>query len=859
MSAGYQDRGAVFIGPRARPTSEAEDPAVYFRREFEVAQDVVSATLWVTALGVVEPYLNGAPVGDEVLDPGWTSYRHRLVVRSHDVTHLVRPGANAFGAIVGEGWATGRLGYAEICRRRQFADRVGLFAVIDLNYSDRREVVVTDRLFRAGEGSVRANSVYDGVTIDARMEPNGWHQPGFDDSGWGPVEAIEWDRATLVDPVAPPIRRIEELAPRDIRPSRRATTIVDFGQNISGWVRLRLTGPRGRLVTIRHAEVLVDGLPDYTTLRTAQATDRYLLAGSGTEEFEPRFTYHGFRYAEIEGLPHDISPDDVRAVVVHSDMTRTGWFETSDELVNRLHENVVWSMRDNFVGLPTDCPQRDERLGWTGDINAFAPTAAYLYDVSGVLGSWLADLAAEQRERGFVPYVVPDVQGTYKSPAALWSDVAVSLPWALYWQYGDIEILRRSYESMVAFTRSVEALLDERGLWSAGFQFGDWLDPSAPLTSPRRGKTDPHLVATAYLAKVAREMAATAQALGQVGDAKHFTALVERVRAAFRAEYVTPNGRITNESATAYALAIQFGLLDAGQLPTAGTRLADLVRRDAGRISTGFAGTPHVAHALTRTGHTDAAYALLLQREAPSFLYPVTRGATTIWERWDAILPDGTVNPSGMTSLNHYALGSIAHWLHAVVAGLEATSPGYRTVRIAPQPGGGLTFAKAAHDTPRGRLAVRWHQANGTMELAVVVPPGTTAIVELPLHPTGDSERVGPGEHRWTYPARQRPHELALDSPIDALAGDDATWARIAAILQYHLPHLPLDAVVESNAAMPLSAVLNDFSALPASAREEIAAAIQSEAGGNKRQPVDGGARRPIRLVPPPHVTEDQR
>ncbi|WP_432974803.1 glycoside hydrolase family 78 protein [Dactylosporangium sp. CA-233914] len=833
MNAGYRDRGAVFIGACARPTSEDGDPAVYFRREFEVARDIESATLWVTALGVVEPYLNGARVGDEVLEPGWTSYRHRLLTRRHDISALVRRGANAFGAIVAEGWATGRLGYEAIARRRQFADRVGLFAVIELCYPDRRDVVVTDGRFRAGEGSVRANSIYDGVTIDARLEPAGWNEPGFDDGAWGQVEAIEWDPATLSDPVAPAIRRIEELAPLDIRPSRRATTIVDFGQNISGWVRLRLTGPRGQVVTLRHAEVLVDGVPDYTTLRTAQATDRYLLAGSGTEEFEPRFTYHGFRYAEIEGLPHALSSDDVRAVVVHTDMRRTGWLQTSDELVNRLHENVVWSMRDNFVGLPTDCPQRDERLGWTGDINAFAPTAAYLYDVCDVLRSWLTDLALEQHDLGFVPYVVPDVQHSYRAPTALWSDVAVSLPWALYWEYGDIEILSRCYESMVAFSRSVEALLDERGLWSSGFQFGDWLDPAAPLSSPRQGRTDPQLVASAYFAKVAREMAATAQALGHSRDAQHFAALAERVRAAFRAEYVTPNGRITNESATAYALAIQFHLLDPGQLPTAGRRLADIVRRNGGRISTGFAGTPHVAPALTRTGHTDAAYALLLQREAPSFLYPVTRGATTIWERWDAMLPDGTVNPSGMTSLNHYALGAIAHWLHTVVAGIEPTSPGYRTVRIAPQPGGGLTYAKAAHDTSFGRLKVEWHHADGTMELATVVPPETTATVELPLHPTEDVQRVGPGEHRWTYPVRRRPPELTLDSPIEALAGDDATWARIATILRQHLPHVSPDALVEHHAAMPLSAVLNDFSALSAGARAELAAATRhSTAGG---------------------------
>ncbi|SHN14775.1 glycoside hydrolase family 78 protein [Cryptosporangium aurantiacum] len=819
----YRGSGAVMIGACAFPLSREGDPAVYFRREFEVTPDLASATLWVTALGIVEPYLNGVRVGDEVLEPGWTSYRHRLLVRSHDVTALLHPGANAFGAIVGEGWATGRLGYEGIARRHHFADRVALFAVIELRYPGGTEVVVTDRQFRAGAGSIRATSIYDGVTTDARREAGGWNRPGFDDERWGAVEPVEWDLATLVDPVAPPIRRIEELAPIEIRPSARGTTIVDFGQNIAGWVRLRLTGPRGHEVTVRHAEVLVDGLPDYTTLRPARATDTYVLAGTGAEEFEPRFTFHGFRYAEITGPLGAVPPDDVRAVVVHSDMERTGWFECSNPLVNRLHENVVWSMRGNFVGLPTDCPQRDERLGYTGDINAFAPTATFLYDVSGALRSWLADLATEQQALGYVPYVVPDVQHTYKSPTALWSDTAVSLPWALYWEYGDLDILRRSYDSMAAFTRSVEALLDPSGLWREGFQFGDWLDPDAPLTRPREGKTDAHLVATAYFAKVAREMAAAADALGRVDDARRFAALAGRVREAFRAEYVTANGRITNESATAYALAIHFDLVDDVQLATAGRRLAEIVRRDGGRIATGFAGTPHVAHALTKTGHTDEAYLLLLREEAPSFLYAVTRGATTIWERWDAILPDGTVNPSGMTSLNHYALGAIANWLHTVVGGLRPTEPGYRTVRIAPRPGGGLTFARTAHETRRGRLEVEWRVTDDGMELVVVVPAGTEATVELPLHPTDEVSQVGPGTHRWTYPVHTRPVELTLDSPVDVLAADAVVWAAITTILRRHLPEVCPDTFVERGAALPLSTVLNDYSALSAAARRELA------------------------------------
>ncbi len=818
----------VFIGPCNRPISEQGDPAAYLRSEFDVAPALTSAVLYVTALGIVEPYVNGTRVGDEVLEPGWTSYRHRLVVRSHDISGLLKQGLNAFGAVVGEGWALGRIGDATIGHRRIFADRAALLAAIELRYPDRVEFVATDGRFRAGEGSVRSNGIYDGVTIDAQLEPEGWSEPGFDDSAWGAVEPIARDVSALVAPVGPPIRRIEELAPVKVWSSEAGTVVVDFGQNISGWVRLRLSGRAGDTITVRHAEVLVDGVPDYTTLRSARATDRFVLRGSGTEEFEPRFTFHGFRYAEIEGLSGPLDPGDARAVVIHSDMARTGWFETSNAQVNRLHENVVWSMRDNFVGVPTDCPQRDERLGWTGDINAFSPTACYLYDVRGVLESWLADLAAEQRAFGFVPYVVPYVLGAWNAPTALWSDVAVSLPWNLYWEYGDEAILRRSYESMVSFIGSVEGLLDSHGLWSSGFQFGDWLDPDAPMRSPARGKTDGHLVASAFFTKVAREMAETARVLGHSDDAQRFSDLADRVRNAFRSEYVSHNGRVVNESPTAYALAIEFGLLDHGQLVKAGERLADLVRRANYKIATGFAGTPHIAHALTRTGHTEDAYRLLLREEQPSFLYPVLQGATTIWERWDALLPDGSVNPSGMTSLNHYALGSIAHWLHTVVAGLEATSPGYETIRIAPQPGGSLTHVGAAHDTVRGRVSVEWRREPGTMSVSVAVPSGTTAVVELPHHPSRASHVVREGAHSWTYEIAQRANRLTVESPVRDLLDDPGTWAAISAVLSEDLPDLGLRRLAEGNKDRPLSQFLDDLPGISGALRDKLASVLAS-------------------------------
>ncbi|MFI6961750.1 family 78 glycoside hydrolase catalytic domain [Streptomyces sp. NPDC050255] len=830
LSAQFEAAGAVFVGSPERRVGEPGDPAVYFRTEFEARPGLLSATLHITALGIVEPYLNGAPVGDEVLAPGWTSYRHRLLVHSHNLTTVVQVGKNAFGAIVGDGWALGRLGFEEITRPRIYADRPSLFALIELRYPDRTEYVASGDRFRCGQGSVRGNSLYDGVTIDARLEPAGWTEVGFDDRAWHKAEPVDWDMATLTEATAEPIRRVEELPPKKIWKSPAGTTVVDFGQNLPGWVRLRLDGPSGTSVTVRHAEVLVDGVPDYTTLRTAKATDRYVLAGNGPEEFEPRFTFHGFRYAEIDGLTCDLLEEDVRAVVVHSDMIRTGWFETSNDLLNRLHENVVWSMRGNFVGIPTDCPQRDERLGWTGDINAFAPTATYLYDVRKVLTSWLDDLALEQKDFGFVPYVVPDVQPGHDTPTALWSDVAVRLPWQLYWEYGDDEVLRRCYDSMATFTRSVVPLLDPTGLWNSGFQFGDWLDPSAPAHQPGLAKADRHLVATAFFHQTAREMACAAAVLDRMEDADYFTKVADRVREGFRAEYVSPSGRLTGECATAYALAIRFGLLDAAQLPRAGARLVDIARRDGYRISTGFAGTPHVAHALTETGYTDDAYRLLLQTMAPSFLDPVVRGATTIWERWDAILPDGTVNPSGMTSLNHYALGSVANWMHTVIVGLRATSPGFATMRIAPQPGGGLTHVRAAHDTAHGRVSVEWKCADGTMTVRVAIPDGTTAVVALPEHPDRAEHAVSAGRHKWTYTLAPAVEPLTLDSSVERLAADDTILMSVSAVLREYLPpHVDVAQLLGQSATLPLSVLLNELPGVTDRTRRELAAAIQSD------------------------------
>jgi len=806
---------------------EIGDPAAYFRREFDVTDGLQRATLKVTALGVVEPYLNGVRVGDEVLAPGWTSYRHRVIVSSYDVTELISEGSNALGAIVGEGWAVGALSWEN--RRHNYADRLALFLQLELEYADRTEVISTDEQFRVGTGAVRANGIYAGESFDARLEPEGWHAAGFDDTDWAAAQPFDWNLDTLEPRTAPPIRRIEELPPVEILRSPSGKALVDFGQLLTGWIRLTVTGDSGDTIVLRHAELLTPGGELETeTNRTAEATDRYVLRGGGPETWEPRFTFHGFRYVEVDGWPGELSADSLRAVVVHSDMPRTGWFETSDDLLNKLHANVVWSMRGNFVGVPTDCPQRDERLGWTGDINAFAPTAAFLYNVGGVLGSWLTDLAAEQQQAGTVPWVVPDVLPTASSATALWSDVAVSLPWLLYQEYGDLEILRRGYASMSSYIREVEKLLDDDGLWSSGFQFGDWLDPDAPANNPAGGKTDRYLVASAYLCKTTRELAETARLLGE--DDRGFEELHQHVRRAFRREFVTDNGRVVNETATAYALVIMFGILDGEQQQKAGKHLAEIVAKSGYRISTGFAGTPLVTHALSSTGHLDEAYQLLLRRECPSFLYPVTMGATTIWERWDAVLPDGTLNATGMTSLNHYALGAVADWLHCVVGGLSRDEPGWRRIRIAPQPGGGLTFARAAHETPHGRVEVAWQIADGEIALDVTVPAGTTSTVVLPLN--GTIEQVHAGTHSWRYALPDGYGEataVSMDTPIGQLRNDPAVWAAVLEVLRTHFPGVPLDAGGDRVDVMSLNAVVQSIPGVGNGLEDDLRSAL---AGG---------------------------
>jgi alpha-L-rhamnosidase len=729
------------------------DSAPLLRREFALETGhgaVRSASLAVTALGVVEPQLNGAPVSDALLTPGWSSYEWRLRVARHDVTDRIAE-TNALGLALGNGWYHGRLGWTG--KSNLYGDVVAGFAELTITFEDGAvQVVATDDSWSAGPSAVLANDLYDGETIDARRRDVAWLRPGFSGEGWGAVRVVEHDLDTLAEYIGPMVSPREELSVQKIWKSPSGKTLIDFGQNLVGWIRVKVQGPSGTEIVVRHAEVLEHEELGVRPLRTAEATDRYVLSGE-EDVFEPTFTFHGFRYAQVDGWPGELRAEDLTAVVIGSELERIGTLTVSDPLLDQFHRNVVWGMRGNFVDVPTDCPQRDERLGWTGDIAAFAPSAAYLFDVEAFLADWLRDVDLEQEHAdGVVPFVIPDVikrfgvpgnHGDATTPTALWGDAGVWVPWDLYQAYGHREVLEQSFGLMSAHVRKIASVLSPTGLWDTGYQFADWLDPDAPPEAPDKAKADPSVVAQACGYRSARIAAEAAAVLGRTAEQAEFSALADRMRDAFREHYVT-DGVVKSDCTTVYSLAIAFDMLSDEDRATGGDRLAELAEQAGYKISTGFAGTPFITDALTLTGHVDVAYRLLMEQQNPSWLYSVTMGATTVWERWDSMLPDGTINPGQMTSFNHYALGAVADWMHRTVGGIAPLEPGYAKILVAPVPGGGLTSASASLATPHGTVSVDWRVEGGTFTVDVVVPDGAPALLRLP---GAEDVELGAGTH----------------------------------------------------------------------------------------------------------------
>jgi alpha-L-rhamnosidase len=741
---------ALVEAPRILALNDSIRPSL-FRKAFKIDKKVASARIYMTTHGIYEAHLNGTRIGDHVFAPGWTSYNHQLNYQTYDVTKLLREGVNVIVVEVGEGWFCTRLGFGG-GQRNIYADQLALLFQLEVQLQDGKSISVnSDKTWRTGNGPILASEIYDGEIYDASLVEN-WHSTTFNDRSWPLAKLLKFPTAQLLASKGPPVRRLETVKPQKIFKSPTGKTIVDFGQNLVGWAQVRVSGTKGDTIDLTHTEVLEDGECATRPLRDCKAKDTLILSGKCIQ-WEPKFTFHGFRYAQVEGWPsgsREPSFDDISAVVLHTDMERTGFFECSNSMINKLHENIRWGMRGNFLSIPTDCPQRDERLGWTGDIQIFSPTANFLYNTAGMLSGWLQDLAAEQLSdyNGVPPLVCPNViKDPFPKTQAAWADVVVILPFDLYNAFGDRKILLDQYHSMKTWI-SKALPRGPNGLWDPNtHQLGDWLDPAAPPDEPGNGRTDPHLVANAYLIRITDIIAKVSKILDLHDDHTHYTTEAVKIRKAFQDEYITPAGRLAPDTMTSLSLALCYNLFRTPHEGTyAATRLAKLVRSSSFKIATGFVGTPLILPALTAAGYPQLAYRMLHETKCPSWLYPLTMGATTMWERWDSMLPDGRVNPGSMTSFNHYALGSVGAWLHGSVGGLQAGEAGWRRVVVRPVPGGEVTWARCVFEGPYGRVRCEWKVQEGTFWASVEVPPNSTAEVLLPGK---DGWVVGSGIHEF--------------------------------------------------------------------------------------------------------------
>ncbi|KAF5241039.1 hypothetical protein FANTH_9256 [Fusarium anthophilum] len=809
----YTDFYANFITSAERIESPGPLRPIRFRKSFYLPDTFLgcgslSARLYITALGVFKVWINGQVIGDEFMAPGWTSYKHRLVYRIHDVSMLIRAGEmNVICAEVAEGWYAGRLGF-DGGRRFRYGDELALFSQLEVRTNTWTDPssdsfkVLTDDTWSAMPSAIVSSSIYDGEILDCSSEVEAWTEPSTE---W-PADKTTATRVLtnpqcgkLVAPDAPPIRTTQRIACKQVLKSKTGKIILDFGQNLVGKVLIpSLELLNGETVTLRHAEVLEHGELGTRPLREAKCMDKIIgAAGKKLMDWTPSFTFHGFRYVQVDGWPsRKPSPEALCALVIHTDMKRRGFFECSNRAVNQLHSNVVWSMRGNFLSIPTDCPQRDERLGWTGDLQVFCRTATYLYDTLGVLANWLEDVSAEQLEPergGVVPLVVPEAMPKdwprEANCQAIWGDVSILAPKDLFDYSMDKDLLSRQLGSMQAWIdRGIVRAAD--GLWDPNLsQLADWLDPNAPPDDPAQASTDSLLVANAYLVHVTLVFADLCAELGKEALAAKYKQQGARLRQLFQDRYITPHGNLVSLSQTGISLAIVFNLFrnDDPQRHVAADTLKRLVRKAKYRIATGFAGTPVITHALTRIGRPQLSYGMLLQTECPGWLYPVIKhGATTIWERWDSMLQNGNINPGEMTSFNHYALGAVADWLHSSVGGISPMEPGWKVIRVRPVPGGNLRSARVSFDGPYGLIECQWVLNGTNFQMKIIVPPNCQAVVTLPSELIRDyslqgetTRTVGSGLHEFNceyisdeWPPHAIGHHFKRDETLDVPVAD---------------------------------------------------------------------------------------
>lgn len=651
---------------------------------------------------------------------------------------MVKQGRNAIAVTLGEGWFAGRLMGAG---SYFYGSELALLSQIEIEYEGGKKVqVISDDSWRVNtNGPILSSEIYNGEIYDARKELPGWMSAHFDDSNWEKAKAdpaLGYDN--LVASIAPSVIKNEALKPKRVFTTPLGEKVIDFGQNLVGWIQFKVNGKAGDRLIISHAEVLTkEGNFYISNLRSAKQRVEYYLKGGGNELYEPHFTFQGFRYIKVEGNTELITDENIEAIVLHSQMEPTGSLITSNELLNKLQQNIKWGQKGNFVDIPTDCPQRDEREGWTGDAQVFFNTASYNMNVSAFFRKWLFDLKADQQEDGAVPQVIPNVwgKGEQNAGSAGWADAATIIPWQFFKVYGDTSVLSDQYTSMKAWIKFIETK-STNYLWDKSWHHGDWLyfmpkdvwdhDPAS---------TDKTLIAQAFYAYSLQNVIYTAGVLKYEKDVEYYSAILMKVKNAFIREFMSESGALLSNTQTAYVLALYFDLLPEQYRARAAKRLVANIGSYGNHLSTGFLGTPYLCHVLSRFGYSDVAYTLLMQESYPSWLYPVKMGATTIWERWDGIRPDGSFQSKEMNSFNHYAYGAIGDWMYKNIAGIDQTeqSSGYKHFRIAPNPGGGLTFAHATLETIYGTVSSSWKMEGGHMSVTLEIPANTTAVVTLPL------------------------------------------------------------------------------------------------------------------------------
>lgn len=710
---------------------EESQPAQYYRNEFPTAKKINSARVYVTSHGVYELYLNGEKVGDELFTPGWTSYNKRLQYQTFDVTSMLQKN-NTIGAILGDGWYRGNIGWGN--QNGYYGSKLALLLQLKIEYTDgTSETVISDKNWKVSNGPILESDIYNGETYDARLEMDGWKSIGFNAGNWNAVEEVNHPKDLLIAPQGVPVKAIEEITPIKLFTTPKGEVVLDMGQNMVGWVRMKVKGNKGDTVRVKFAEVLdIDGNFYTANLRSAKATNTYVLKGEGEEVYEPHFTFHGFRFVKLEGFSNTPKLDDVIGVVIHSEMKPTGTFSCSDSLINQLQHNIQWGQKGNFLDVPTDCPQRDERLGWTGDAQVFSMTAAYNFDVSAFYTKWMKDVEADQLPDGKVPHVIPDVlKGG--GGATGWADAVAIIPWTVYKVYGDTRILEESYASITAWVKYMENRSADDYLWMGDDHFGDWLAFASTSSSYPGATTEKDLIATAYYCYTTGLTAKIASIIGKTADAEKYKKQAEKIKLAFIDEFVTPNGRLVSHTQTAYALALAFELLPDNLVEKAANYFAEDIIKFK-HLTTGFLGTPLLCKTLSAIGRDDLAFMLLNRKEYPSWLYPVTQGATTIWERWDGQKPDGSFQDVGMNSFNHYAYGAIGEWLYSHVAGIsvDEENPGYKHILLSPHPGGRLNDVSAKFLSMYGEIKSAWKIENEEFIYTIEVPANTNAKVTLP-------------------------------------------------------------------------------------------------------------------------------